>query len=1472
MAFVILSKKANNCETVIYLKNCFSLIIVQNITFVAYVKTTDNFEHTTASQIFINMHLFLSFQMRTPLLLLATTLLLGTQAKPNGFYHSEASFHQSSASYRNNELQHQNEDDGFYSEQGDLERKTKPKVNSYNQHSEYVNPKLKTGEYNNQGIDSGLFANADSQYAGASNQYAYGGSSYRAGARSYGQAANLEELTQRLQADLSRQLQSAVSEQYSQSSAYTHSSSQMNQDLRRFEEELRANLTRKLQEALYEAYGQQAVRGPYSYSITRGGSDSRTANYNVEDLENLKRQLENNLVNQLQQEVRTKYEASESRSSSYASSNNQESVGSSRYRPIALSADSQVAGVKTARRPVVYYPTTRYPDEPRYPSSADQTRYPTNVDQTRYPSSVDQTRYPSSADHTRYPSSSDQTGAFSETSAYDASSSSNFASSSSVTYRLTDLVHEVQLELARVIDDLLAEEQRKNTELIETGVRPNYDQNFQFLRQALIRNISDRIEEKINRYYGTQIERGDQFYSVTAGGTAKNQPNYSRDYLDDLKQQIEDNLVEKLSYGIRQQASRYDEERQRYVETRRPSYGFTNSHSSSSASSFKSANQYGGTVSGVAPLNPDYHNTRRPNHYDTNPDSEVELTNIQQQLQGDLSRQLQHAIREQTKEYSTYATSGNVGSSSYQTALQQLSDELKRNLTEQLQRYLAERRSASYSLGSGSHASYNQQQLEDVTRRLQSNLLGQLQDGLRQSWSSQYSYSASGSYTRPTSYSSGVKGHAQSYTQYGAEDCDESGHYRGKREIVLRHRAEPNDLTQQLEDFGYYQQESDGLTQQQDAYGQRGNLEDLTQQQQQDDFYNSRPGFGATVPRKPSEKLQNSAELDDQQQQLEDVYGNLEVGSQLREKRTTEASIFQQQNEDDLTQQLQTEDLHGFGRRQQQPVYTRNPGFFQRKPQSGDLTQEQETEDIYGKLELATTRKPNGLTQQQQEVELVSGNLQLGSTETRRPESGDLTQQQQSEAVYPGSFRGTTRRPGGYLQRNPDAEDLTQQQETEDIYGNLGFGAGRTTRLPGSYSGDLTQQQQTEDVYGFGSSRPGYYQQPTQRKPASADLTQFGSIETTQKPGGYLQRNPDAEDLTQQQETEDIYGNLELGSRRTTRRPGYYHNFQQTESGGLTQQQQSEDVYAGNFEFGSRRTTQKPGVAADLTQQQETEEIYGNLGSGRTTRLPSSYQLHSADLTQQQETEDIYGNLQLGSGRSTTVKPRFYQHDLTQQQQTEDLYSLGAKKPTSDDLTQQQETEDIHGNFELASGSSQYRKTTTPKYHLQQEEEPQGVVPLSANQQPNGFSNLEIGSQTKPTDDSLTQQLEDGFEGFSQQAVGEPVGRQDGSPSYYPPGYQGQRSSPYSHTVQHAQQESIENPSEEAEDLVQKPVEKHTAYQVYDVSPQAEVREELQEQNSFDQQENGPQPQQQPGFWKRVGNKFTNAYGSVRDTAREVFG
>lgn len=73
--------------------------------------------------------------------LLCSVLALGA-AKPNGYFHQEYSYKSSQASYKNNELQHKKDDAGFYSKDGDLEGRVKPKVTSDSQHSEYTNPKL----------------------------------------------------------------------------------------------------------------------------------------------------------------------------------------------------------------------------------------------------------------------------------------------------------------------------------------------------------------------------------------------------------------------------------------------------------------------------------------------------------------------------------------------------------------------------------------------------------------------------------------------------------------------------------------------------------------------------------------------------------------------------------------------------------------------------------------------------------------------------------------------------------------------------------------------------------------------------------------------------------------------------------------------------------------------------------------------------------------------------------------------------------------------------------------------------------------------------------------------------------------------------------------------------------------------------------------------------------------------------------
>ncbi|KAJ8942694.1 hypothetical protein NQ314_010018 [Rhamnusium bicolor] len=69
-------------------------------------------------------------------------------AVPNGYYHQEYNYKTSASSYKNNELQHQTDDQGYYRKDGDLEGRARPRVDANSEHSEYVNPNLRNGEYN----------------------------------------------------------------------------------------------------------------------------------------------------------------------------------------------------------------------------------------------------------------------------------------------------------------------------------------------------------------------------------------------------------------------------------------------------------------------------------------------------------------------------------------------------------------------------------------------------------------------------------------------------------------------------------------------------------------------------------------------------------------------------------------------------------------------------------------------------------------------------------------------------------------------------------------------------------------------------------------------------------------------------------------------------------------------------------------------------------------------------------------------------------------------------------------------------------------------------------------------------------------------------------------------------------------------------------------------------------------------------
>nr|CAI5860584.1 unnamed protein product [Callosobruchus analis] len=196
-------------------------------------------------------------------------------ATPSGYYHQEYNYKTSSSSWKNNELQHKTDD-------------------------QYVNPNLRSGQYGYSG-GAGTDMNSYGNMRALHDYGTYGGSQYGSSSygssSSYGVSSNLHTITSRLQQDLERELESYVRDQ-------TYSRS-----LDELEEEIRRRVNDRLQNELLNRYGQQTVRGGLSYSIS-GGRTQSTANYDNRELEELKMQVENQLLNQLRQEYQQRYGSS----------------------------------------------------------------------------------------------------------------------------------------------------------------------------------------------------------------------------------------------------------------------------------------------------------------------------------------------------------------------------------------------------------------------------------------------------------------------------------------------------------------------------------------------------------------------------------------------------------------------------------------------------------------------------------------------------------------------------------------------------------------------------------------------------------------------------------------------------------------------------------------------------------------------------------------------------------------------------------------------------------------------------------------------------------------------------------------------------------------------------------------------------------------------------------------------------------
>ncbi|XP_050296024.1 uncharacterized protein LOC126735944 [Anthonomus grandis grandis] len=701
-----------------------------------------------------------------PVIWLAAAVTLAT-ASPSGYYRQEYNYQASSSAYKNNELQHKTDDQGYYSKAGDLEGRTRPKVSSNSEHSEYINPKISSAGYHDSGLDLSSQGTMLAQgygghggYGGslggsistgygydnelgseglASSNYIGGvssGSSGYQGSYSSGsdyssfESANLRSIANRLQNDLQHEIQSAMLVESHQA------------NIAELESELRRNLSARLTTMLNDRFGPQAIRSGQSYSLVSGRFEARP-NYEQHELEQLQRQLENSLMQQLRREYQQR--------SSHHTSYNQQNYD--RYEST------------TTYRPTTYRTTTYRSVYPNLNTITTENKYMGGYGGGSHHESVHS--YNSESTNVQYTQAPNVI---------------------SITTVASNVQRDLNEQLNRILDDArrqyFSENARLNT--INTGAI------LEQLKQDLRHNLTYTLEEELRRHFGNQVQRNGYMFSV-GSGQQQNQYNYNVADLENLKRQVEENLLTKLARDF-ESARQHWVSRQQQTQTHQDQYY-----------SGSSGYNYGGSSSN---MRTDYV-TPRPVHWDVDDyqqptaasivplissgvkgghqyfgasgsqyaagssSSSSNYAQLERELQSDLSNQLQAALSQYVSRQGQYSSgySASQRQASMEEAFRRLNAELQRNLTEQLQSFQSGHSAYSGSYGS----SVNDNQLAQLRSELQNSLASQLQQGLQQSYSASASYSASSSSSSGSSASVGAG--AGSYSSGGGG----GGYYRAAR-------------------------------------------------------------------------------------------------------------------------------------------------------------------------------------------------------------------------------------------------------------------------------------------------------------------------------------------------------------------------------------------------------------------------------------------------------------------------------------------------------------------------------------------------------------------------------------------------------------------------------------------------------------------------------------------------------------------
>ncbi|KAK9693409.1 hypothetical protein QE152_g34212 [Popillia japonica] len=308
----------------------------------------------------------------------------------------------------------------------------------------------------------------------------------------YDTQSNLLSLTQRLQEDLSRQLNNAITTLKNCGSSTYNANTYVESDFRSLESELKSNLTRQLQEELQRYYGTQVNRGSHSYSI-QNGRYSTQANYNTQELEDLRNQLERNLMQQLRNQYSSQTRSSSS-SSYYSSQNQQQSRQTLDQTP-------------RAHQSISSYPT---PDS-----------FPVNPEVR--------------------PS-----------------------------IPLTDVLTQVQTTVDRNLNQALnqIEYEYITGQTVNYQDAPNFDRILDDLKEDLKRNLTSALQTTLVEHYGQQEEHNNYSYTSRHVASGSRIANYKADDLESLKQQVLNNLIQKLGNTIQQQRQSYQTNRLSYYQQR----------------------------------------------------------------------------------------------------------------------------------------------------------------------------------------------------------------------------------------------------------------------------------------------------------------------------------------------------------------------------------------------------------------------------------------------------------------------------------------------------------------------------------------------------------------------------------------------------------------------------------------------------------------------------------------------------------------------------------------------------------------------------------------------------------------------------------------------------------------------------------------------------------------------------------------